>query len=439
MKQFIKDKMARLMQNRIARNFIVLLTGEGIISIIGMINLAIIVNTIGLDKNGIIIMVQTYALLFNNIFGFRSFQALIKYASIAIEQNDSLRIKTYIKLSYILDIIAAFVAVFFGFVCLDVVIGFMKWDMSLKPYIRIFLLATLTYIQGTPIGILRVYNKFNYITYTNVITNFIKLVLYIFGFITKMDLDFFFAIEVITFIVPNIVFIIFSQKTLKNNNLGDFYRVKTIIDKDFLSFNFYSNITSTIDIPVNYLTTMILNKYLGFTEISIYKIFEKLGSIIGKLGMPLNQIIYPEMSFLIAKKDFESAKRLNKKLFMGITAIGTFFIGFIGVTYRMWLGIFIKDYNLYIWPLILYFGFMIFINATVGLQNLFMALGYMKHNIPILLVVNSLYLVVLFFLIKTMGLTGVILALFIQAVAVVVIKLIIMKKVNYREYSRTLK
>ena len=83
--------------------------------------------------------------------------------------------------------------------------------------------------------------------------------------------------------------------------------------------------------------------------------------------------------------------------------------------------------------LIFYFIFIIFVNATSGVHSLFMALDYIKYNIPILLIINFVYLAILYALIIKIGLNGVILALFLQAVAVVMVKFIIMMKNNYLE------
>lgn len=69
----------------------------------------------------------------------------------------------------------------------------------------------------------------------------------------------------------------------------------------------------------------------------------------------------------------------------------------------------------------------------MGTHNLFMALGYVKYNIPILLVVNAGYLGLLLFSVQHYGLTGVIATYLLQALAVVFIKEVIMRKRNYQE------
>lgn len=429
-------KIVNLIQsNRLINQFLVLLTGEGIVSILNILSLGIILKAIGLENNGIILSLQTFCLLFNNIFGFKSFQALIKYLSISIYEEDLDKTKSYIYQSYALDIIAVIIATIFSILFLKIYSNFMGWTANITSYAPIFIFAYLFQVQGAATGILRVYDKFNYITYSNVIVNIIRFVLYSIGLFTESSLNYFIVVEAILLILPNIILNYYALKTLKEYGLNDFYRYKFKIEKEFFKFNLYSNISSTIDIPVGTLTTIVINKYLGYELISVYKIFEKLGGLINKLGSPLNQIIYPEMNSYIAKKDFNRARKLNQYLFWGLNILGVIILTITAVTYKMWLGWFIDNPERYIISLLFYFTLIIFINSTVGVHSLFMALNYIKYNIYILLVINIIYLSTLLFFIKSYALNGVILALLLQAIAVIVVKMYLLIKNNFRECS----
>ena len=62
-----------LRSNRMINSFIVLFTGDTISSALAIISTALIIKAIGLKDNGIILMVQTYALFFDQIFNFKIF------------------------------------------------------------------------------------------------------------------------------------------------------------------------------------------------------------------------------------------------------------------------------------------------------------------------------------------------------------------------------
>ena len=426
-------KIKAIKENKLVKNFIVLLTGEGISSILSMLSVILIVKAIGLEGNGMILSIQAYCLLLTSIFGFKSFQALIKYISNEIQKENFEKVKNYIKQSYFLDIVAAVITMIVSFIFLNLYSKFMGWNNELLRYSYMFIVATVFQIQGTPIGILRIFDKFNYITYNNVIVAVLRVIFYLIGIFMGLKLNYFMYIELFLYVLPNITLNYLSYRTLKENKLQDFYKVEFKIDKNFFKFNFYSNISSTIDIPISHLTTIMINKYLGYSEISIYKIFEKIGSLIGKIGSPIGQIIYPELTEKISKKEYKKAKNMSDKLMYYIGGAGIVLTIFAYLTHKLWLWIFITDYGDYIYPLIIYLLFTVFINCTVGVHNLFLALNYIKYTIPILTIVNLVYLIIMYILITQIGLSGVIISLFLQAVIIVALKIIIMKKNSYEE------
>ena len=151
------------------------------------------------------------------------------------------------------------------------------------------------------------------------------------------------------------------------------------------------------------------------------------------MGDPISQVIYPEMNQRINQNDISGAKRLSYKLkllMFGIFACGTVFVL---STNNLWLHLLITNPDPYVLPLILYIAYICYANSSMGTHNLFMALGYVKYNIPILIVVNICYLLILFYSIQNFGLSGVIITYLIQAFTVVFIKEIIMRKRVYKE------
>ena len=243
----------------------------------------------------------------------------------------------------------------------------------------------------------------------------------------------YFIVEVIATVSTYFLQILYMILTLKKEKLLDFYKVKLKWNKEFIVFNVYSYLATSIDLPINQITQFIINRYLGFAANSVYSVFERLGTIINKLGDPINQIIYPEMNILINHHEYEKAKSISDKL-KTLMAI-VFLVVAIGVlcTNRLWLGWFMDNPSMYVFSFLLYLLFISYTNGTAGVHNLFMALGYIKYTIPILIVINAIYLVVIFFAVQSLGLNGIILAYLVQAFGVVTVKEYILKKHRYQE------
>lgn len=436
LKSKIKKIIDKISKRKLVKNFLLIFTGQGISSIFGLLATILIIKGIGSNKHGILIVVQSYASLFYGLFSFKTFQALIKYLAHAKKEKNKNDIKMYIKWSLVFDISSLILMLIVGILLRDPVIKLMGWPVEMKKYVILYLITQVFYIQGTTIGVLRSYEKFDYVVKGQITSNIVRFLGYgICLLINKTFISFLIA-EIVAVMTNNILLIYYTYKVLKQEKLLDFYKVKLKNKKEFFVFNIYSNLTSTLDLPINQITQFIINKYLGFAANSIYNVFEKLGTIINKLGDPINQIIYPEMSLRIVENDYESAKKLSsklKKLMLGIfliVAVGTL------ITYPLWFHLFVSEPNKYIFSFILYLAFISYANAAMGTHNLFMALGYVKYNIPILIVVNIIYLLFLFYGIQMIGLTGVILAYLLQSIGMVIIKEIILKKNKYKELGK---
>ena len=420
-----------LRSNRMINSFIVLFTGDTISSALAIISTALIIKAIGLKDNGIILMVQTYALFFDQIFNFKIFEGLIKFLSKSIYNKNTNGAKSYIKQGFYLDFATAIIATIIGVLCINLGIKIMGWNNNIKPYLLIYMSTVLINVSGVCIGVLRIFNKFNYISYINVFTNLIRTLLFLFGLIFKLKFNFYFMVELISLLMKYILYMIFAYKTLKINKLHDFIKMPLKIEKDFLIFSINTNLASTLDLPVNTLTTFMMNKYLGFEAISIYKVFEKIGSLVGKFSSPLNQILYPELNKYVAIKDSKKAINLSKKIGIGIGLIGVLVLGLVVVSHKYWLYLLIPNYSIYFNSLCIYILFTVFTNATASVHSLFMALGYIKYVVPILLIINCTYIIILINLIKLSGLTGVIIALFLQALMVVFAKIFLMYRNDF--------
>lgn len=424
-----------VIENKMVKNFLMIFSGEGIGSVFGFLATIFIINTVGSYNHGILVGVQTYANLFYGLFSFKTFQSLIKYLARSEFENNVTASKLYIKWSLILDVICLMLTCFFGLVLKKYVINLMGWDTNISKYCVIYLFIYLLNFQGTTIGVLRYFENFHYVVKANITCAFIRCLGFFISFLFKLDFISFFIFDCLGNIVKFLMMDYFTLITLKDHNLLDFYKIKLEWCSEFLKFSFLCNLTSTIDLPVNQITTLIINKYLGFEATSVYNVFGSLGSVINKLGDPISQIIYPEMNQRISRKDIKGAKKLSskvKKLMLILFITSSLFVL---VTGKFWLHLFISNPNNQLIPLILYLGYICYCNASMGTHNLFLALGYVKYNIPILIIVNIFYLCLLLFTVKRYALVGVILTYALQALMVVICKEFIMRVRNYVEIA----
>lgn len=419
-------KVKELLKNKFIKNISYIFSGTILSSLLGIINTALLVKAIGLEKNGIIFLGLSYAGFFNALFNFQSYEAIIKFIPNYLNNNKE-KVEQLIQLGLIIDVGTAIFAFLFANIFLNKVSEYFNWDYQTKKYMYVLTLIILFNITGTFTGVLRIFDKFKDIAKINVYSTLVISLFYIIGLLSQLDLNYYIVITIINTLIITILMFFYSLKVLKDKKIRIFKKVSFKYEKEFFKFVLYTNLSSTLDLPIFQLTPFVINKYLGITEIAVYKILEKLGGIISRITSVISQVLMPEISNMLAKKEKSEAKKLIQKLGIIIFVIGIVGILFIKFTNFYWLKYFLPGNTEYLKSVYLYFIFIIFTNCFMGQSILFTFDGYLKYNIPILIIVNLLYLISLIFVVKKMGINGLIILRIVQAALIFSIKEVIMR------------
>lgn len=424
----MKNKIKKFFKNKLIKNIGYVFSGSILGSILGLINTGILVKALGLEKNGIIFLGLSYIGLFNALFNFQSYEAIIKFLPGNMDSANQ-KGKNYILLGFYFDILTALLAFCFAFLLIIPIGKYLKWNPEIIQCIRILSISILFTLTGTCTGILRIFSKFKEIAYINIIKNIFLLIMFLIGLFFQQILLFYIICEVFSFFLVMVFMFFFAIRTLKENNMCCF-KIKPKYDKNFIEFAIYSNINVVLDLPIFHLTIFIINKYVGFSEISVYKILEKMGTVLKQATNIISQVMMPEISKAITAKE-------NKKVYNWAFKIGIFsiLIGISGLiltifTKQYWMKYFIPNYFDFIPTIYLYIFYIIFTTAFIFQHPIFIYSGHVKKNTVILFISNSFYLVLVIFLTKKIGINGIIISLILQAGMVFLIKGIVLHRYN---------
>lgn len=420
----IRDK---ILSSNIAKNFFVVFLGDGISSVLTLLNLSIMIRVLGLNGSSIVNLVMAYILVFDTIFNFQSFNAIIKFLPLVLINKQTDKIKSYIAQGIVLDLVTALISFVCANLFLNFSIKFFGWDVSIIKLIRVYSISILFNLTGTSVGIVRVFNKFKYSSYINVFVNSLKFICYLMSFNINVNMWYFITVELCFGLLSTLMLLILTRIILIQNGLKNVFKNKFKWDKEFLKFNFYCNFMTTLDVPISHLTPFLISRFVGIEFVSIYKVIEKIGGIVAKVASPILNIIYPEISTKISEKKEEDAIDLVKKLFLFIISSGIIIIIFLAITYKLWINILILDGEKYVISLLIYVLFVIIKFSFVGVYPLFISMGYIKYNLYIVVFANLIYLGVIPFFSSNFNINGVTISQFIQVFIVIFFQILIMK------------
>lgn len=417
--------------NKLFKNAITVFTGSTGASIINFFVVIITIKILGNFNYAIFILAQQYMLILDALINFQAWQGVIKYGTDAINAHDYEKLAGIIKAGFLIDIFTAFMGIIIAFITLFVVKNIFHWDDIRILLSFIFSIEIIFHIEGTSIGILRLFNKFNFQAIHSIISALITLLVVSLYYISgARNIILFTILYVFLDIIKHLSLVFISFSVLKKMKLFEGQQQINIkkIGKKFYKFTVWTNLSSTLDIPVQYFDVFIIST-LSMEMVSVYKVFKQLTKIISSLTRPIAQSILPQFSEIISQGQIDDGYQKIIKirnvilLLIFVASVITLIIG--KPIFCIILGQEFGD-NLLLFELLLLINGIGF--SYVALHPFFLALGKAKEDAYLNFITNMIYILLAFFLTKVIGIYGIIIAFLVQTLLTLIVKTYITKR-----------
>ncbi|QKS72603.1 oligosaccharide flippase family protein [Paenalkalicoccus suaedae] len=409
---------------KLAKNVGVLFSGSAIAQVLGIMTLAMTTRLIGPEMFGILVIIQAYTVIVDKLINFQSWTALIKFGTEALENQEHKKFKGFIKIATILDLVSAIIATVVAFYSIQWVGQFIGLRDEYILITQIYCLSILFHISGTPIAILRIYDKFKLIAINQVVVATIKFFAILVLFTLGLD-NFWLvvAVWIICEIISHIVLMILGYTVLFRKRVRYWWKGKTDQWKEFFKFTCWTNISTTVNLPVKQFDVIIVSVVVSLEGVAIYKIFKQIAAISNKVADPVFQAIYPQLvKMIISNEPIKAVKFVLKtSILLCSVLLPTVFL--ISISAPIWLGLIFGEVFAKAWKVLaVYLVIEIITQSLIGIHPLFTAMGFVKKNVFIILTANILYIPIVLQLGDSFGLIGIVTAYGVQFCIVLIIK-----------------
>ncbi len=299
---------------RIFRNAALMLTGRATNGLLGLATLSLSARGLGLEMFGIYVLLQTYVQVIMALSTFQSWQAVIRYGAICIENKDAPAFQALVKFTTLLDIAGVVTGAAIGYFAAPLVGPYLGWDDQVISYAGPFSLSILFTILATPTGLLRLYDRFDILAAQAVATPLVRLI--------GVALAVFFHAEfwwyLAAWFVANIaggavlVFVGWREATkhglLKGMTMS--FQGITRFHTGIWKFSVFSNLHASLQIVTGQMSTLLVGAVAGPSAAGLFKIGRDVATAISKPAELLNQSIYPEFARLGSRGDWQDFKAL---------------------------------------------------------------------------------------------------------------------------------
>ena len=417
---------------KLAKNVSTIVLGQGGASAFNMLTSFVSAGFLGVAGYGSLMIGQTYMQAIDALLNFQSWQSVIRYGSICLEKRDERGLAASIKAAFLVDVISAVAGCIISFAIVGLVAGFLGWDSAATAAAVVFCFEILAHIEGAPTGLLRLFDRFNYVAIHAVVMAAVKLLLVgasmvLFGNNVIVIACAYCAADVIKSLT---LFFIAVHVARRRVGLIKIVKARRVdLPDGYISFTIWSNLETSADAPIMYFDVFFLS-LLSSEVVGVFKFFRQLLSVLSLLSRPVQQAIMPQLAELIARglngRAYEVVRKIEKvvaKVVMPCAAIACLVV-------PPALAIFMDPlYGAY-WYLFATLAAL----AAAGIvfsaiHPCFNAYGLSKQSTVITLISNIVYLIVSYLLLGKLGVMAIPLAMALQYLLVIGLKDIYIRKV----------
>ncbi len=299
---------------RTFKNAGMLLTGRATNGLLSLATLSLLAHSLGVDRFGVIVLVQTYVLVLIAFATFQSWQAVIRYGAICLERKDIPAFQSLIKFTFILDVVGVLFGFALGYGLAPIVGPYVDWPPEVIHYAQLYSFLILFTMVATPMGILRLCDRFDLLAWQTVLTPLLRLI----GCALVALVDGPFWGYLMAWFVAGaaggtlLVFLGWREAVRQGFLKGWTWSLKGITKghPGLWKFSMVSTLHASVQMIPSQLSTFIVGWVAAPAAAGLFKVGRDVATALSKPAELLNQSIYPEFARLGSKGSWHDFARL---------------------------------------------------------------------------------------------------------------------------------
>ena len=389
-----------------------LLAGKGVGGVFSLIYMGLVARSLGAEQFGIFALILAYVQAIAALAKFESWQTVIRFGAVHLEQDNIPRLRRVLNFSTFLDLGSAVIGAMIGILGVYVVGSALSWsetDQTIAAYSCLLLLFN---IRGTPLGILRLYDRFDIAAFAEAVLPSMRLV----GALLAWAIDASVASYMLVWVVAELVTALaiwwaalreLRLRTAKRpaTSIWDLKNVRAE-NKGIWPFAWTTNLDFSLKQVWKHLPVLVVGWSVDVIAAGGYRIASNLVNGLSKPSMALAWALFPELARL-SVTDPSQIQIVVRKTTAASTVAGAiaFLLTIVFGQYAIWLlgG---PDFA-FAYPILLLLALAaMFELCGLTLESALVALGFPGAMLILRCIVGATYAVLLFSVVPAFGTFG---------------------------------
>lgn len=302
---------------RVVANAGMLLGGRTVNGLLGLACMAIAARGLGASQLGVLVLIQAFAQFLGDVVEFQSWQTVLHYGTRPLAEGRTRDFQRVLRLSLLLDLASALLAVALGVGGSILLAGRLGWSAAQAPVAAAYMLSIIFMVSATPLGLLRLFDRFDVLARQAALIAFIRLV--------GCGVAYLLSASIAGFLLAWAVATMGSWLFLAGSAFAELR--KRGLTKDFSwrgplahgmpgvwRFAWNTNLASTLDVAFTHVATLMVGALVGPAQAAFWRVGRQVADAIAKPARLLTPALYPELARLRADGQQQAMWRLARNV-----------------------------------------------------------------------------------------------------------------------------
>lgn len=284
----------------------------------GVLSIGILARALGPAGLGLIVLVESYGKMLNQLIKLESWQSFIRYGAVALENGQKPRFLRLIKFGFVLDISLSLVSAVICVITADLAASVLGLQQDGADMLRFYAIALVFGIGSTPLGILRTFDKFAVIAWLDPAAAVVRFGLFALAFAGGAGIWTYLTIIIGVLVGQRLVLAASACIVLQKKGFAKFLAEPlsgiSRENEGMWGMIWSLNLTVLLKKSTQEVDILAVGAFLGPAAAGIYQIARRLGHALQKAGGTLQQVSFPHLAQLWARRDVPRFKTLVKQI-----------------------------------------------------------------------------------------------------------------------------
>ena len=289
------------MLKRVLKNFGVVIRGRGIAAAFSVLATGLMANALPATEFGLVILLHTYIMVIQGVLNFRTFETIVRFGIPLGDAGDDKGLRSLLRSTMMIDIAAALLATILGITAAPLAGHFLQWDSDMVGWAPMYSLIILATANGTPSGILRIYNRFDALSVQFTIAPALRFLMVSIAWAMDAPMPVFIIAWGSAFAVGHIYMIVRGLKELKTHmksSLWSGFHWREICNRprEFWKFTGIVYWQTFIDLLPKHVSMLLAGALLGPAAAGLFRLAREFSTVLTHPAMLLREVLFPDLT-----------------------------------------------------------------------------------------------------------------------------------------------